>query len=874
MHMNKSIVLQSVGIILLGLIGCQTNKMQVKELNTLTVEGSKEKLITQDNYQSSAKRIVDVLHTDIFITPQWEDKTLQAKAIIYLKPYFYSVKSFELDAKAFNIGEISIEQRKQKLNFRTDYDNYKIRFELDKEISIQDTLRIEINYTTNTYQIEKYCADIDPYSHGFYFITPDLTTPTKPYQLWTQNEPQDASLWFPTVDEPNEKMTHLLTITLGDSLVTLSNGELIASVKNTDGTRTDTWVMNQPHAPYLVALIAGKYSIVKDSYKGKAVWFYVEPEYENFAKNILGNTVEMIEFFSDKLGVEYPWNKYHQVFVRDYVSGAMENTTCVVLGEYIQQTDREQLGNSHETTIAHELFHHWFGDLVTCESWANIPLNESFANYSEYLWLEYKYGKEAADYHNLNDMKGYFLEATYKNEPLIRYYNKGSEDMFDSHSYNKGGRVLHMLRTYVGDEAFFKSLQLYLTKHAYQSAEIHDLRLAFEEVTGEDLNWFFNQWFLNKGYPSLEITYEYKAKEKIQEITIVQNHEASFGPLFKLPIDVDIYHNGISKRYRIWLTQAKQAFQFKDITSKPDWINVDADKVLLCNKYDKKNTQEFVLQFKQGKNLVDKLEALEYFSTLNEKELSSEVFSCIMDGVKSPIAYLRKESLKLLNKLPSSYREEIKQTVLNILLNDNDVDVRIEAIQLSDRYVPKDELLPILREATKDKAWKIINAALYKLVSFDGQFVAEFCFEALQQDKSSSSFIATVANLFSGLGENANLASLYFDNFTYLKDPGEEMNFLYAMANFMSNASVEIKEKAVVFFYLIIKNDPMWYTRAAAYGGLMELYESCEKQIKTLKDETQKTRFRNLREAIRTIYKELYSKEKNPDLLDYIDELE
>ncbi|MCX7745191.1 MAG: M1 family aminopeptidase [Flavobacteriales bacterium] len=868
--MNKINISLSIAILLTSSWACQTNRIQVKELKTLIVEGSKDQQASLEKYQPSAKRTIDILHTDLFITPNWNDKTLQGKAILYLKPYFYSLSSFELDAKAFTLGEISIRYKKSNLSFKTSYNNYKLQIHLDKEILRSDTLVVEILYTANPYKIQAYCPDLDPYSHGFYFITPDPTTPTKPYQLWTQNEPKDASLWFPTVDEPNERMTHSLTITLGDSLVSLSNGELRSSVKNNDGTRTDTWVMNQPHAPYLVALIAGKYSIVKESYKGKDVWFYVEPQYEQYAKNILGNTVEMMHFFSDKLGVEYPWNKYHQVFVRDYVSGAMENTTCVVLGEYIQQTDREQLGNSHETTIAHELFHHWFGDLVTCESWANLPLNESFANYSEYLWLEYKYGKEAADFHHRNDMQDYFDEAVEKNVPLIRFYNKGPEDMFDLHSYNKGGRILHMLRTYVGDEAFFNALQLYLSRHAYQSAEVHNLRLAFEEITGEDLNWFFNQWFLNKGYPSLEITYEYNEKEKTQEITIVQYHEASFAPLFIIPIDIDLYKNGIATRYRVWLTESKQTFRFEGVTSKPDWINVDADKILLCKKIDKKTTDEFILQFKQGKNLIDKLEALEHFSSLQANQMNNDIYTCIREGVNSPTSYIRIEALNLLKKLPSSYQSEIKQTISNLILNDADVDVRIQAIKLSDQYLSKEELIPLLREATKDKAWKVINEALYKLVQYDGQFVVQFCFETLRQDKTSSTFIATVANLFSGLGENANLASLYFENFTHLNDPGEEMNFLYAMGRFMSNAPIDIKESAAGFFYLVILNDPMWYTRAAAYNGLLQLFESCEKQIKTEKNEATKKRLKELSTIIHKKYSELYAREKNQELLEYI----
>lgn len=868
--MKKTIGLLSIGFALNILTGCQT-RMQVKELKPLTIEGSVEKQVSKGKYQPSATRIIDIIHTDLFITPVWEDRTLQGKAVIYFKPYFYPIRSFELDAKAFTWGDISIQHKKNYLSFQKSYNNYKLQIHLEKEITRTDTLIIELAYTAHPYEIDTYCPDLDPYAHGFYFIKPDPTTPTKPYQLWTQNEPQDASLWFPTVDETNERMTHTLTITLGDSLVSLSNGELRSSVKNNNGTRTDTWVMNQPHAPYLVALIAGKYSIVKESYKGKDVWFYVEPAYENYAKNILGNTVEMMQFFSEKLGVEYPWNKYHQVFVRDYVSGAMENTTCVVLGEYIQQTDREQLGNSHETTVAHELFHHWFGDLVTCESWANLPLNESFANYSEYLWLEHKYGREAADFHHRNDMQEYFDEALEKNVPLIRFYHNGPEDMFDRHSYNKGGRVLHMLRAYVGDEAFFKALQLYLTRYAYQSAEVHHLRLAFEEITGEDLNWFFNQWFLDNGYPSLDITYQYKEQEKVQEITIMQTHEASFAPLYTLPIDIDFHHNGKITRHRVWLSEAKQTFRFENM-ERPDWISVDADKVLLCNKYDHKTTQEFVKQYHQGRNLIDKLEALEYFNSLQTKELNDDVYACIMNGAKSSSPYIRIEALKLFKKLPSSFTLDIKQIISNTILNDVDVDVdvRIEAIKLCDQFLSKEEFIPLLMQACNDKAWKVINEALYKLVTYDGKFVGKFCLETLQKDKSSSSFIATVANLFSGLGKYADLASMYFENFTHLKNPGFEMGFLYAMGRFMTNAPIGIKENAAGFFYLIVKNDPMWYTRAAAYDGMKIIYESCEKQIKSEKDEEKKKRLKELNIMIRELYIKMYNREKNQELLEYI----
>jgi aminopeptidase N len=213
----------------------------------------------------------------------------------------------------------------------------------------------------------------------------------------------------------------------------------------------------------------------------------------------------MMEFFSQKLGFDYPWSKYAQVVVRDYVSGAMENTSATLHGEFVQRTSRQRIDETYEDIISHELIHQWFGDLVTTESWSNIPLNESFATYGEYLWNEYKYGQLYADNKLYENYQNYMQEAENKNVDLVRFYYDQREDMFDRHSYDKGGFLLHYLRNIVGDAAFFKSIELYLKTNQFKAVEIHQLRLAFEEVTGKDMNWFFNQWFLNAGHPKLKL---------------------------------------------------------------------------------------------------------------------------------------------------------------------------------------------------------------------------------------------------------------------------------------------------------------------------------------------------------------------------------
>ena len=256
-------------------------------------------------------------------------------------------------------------------------------------------------------------------------------------QVWTQGETEASSCWFPTIDDNSQKTTQEIEITVPNNFVTLSNGVLKNS-KTSGNNRTDHWVMDKPHAPYLFFMAAGEFAIVKDTpWKGTVpIEYYVEKEYESVAKQIFGNTAEMLTFFSERFGYEFPWQRYAQIVVRDFVSGAMENTTAVSHAETAYQTAEDLADQNHwERIIAHELAHHWFGDLVTAESWANLTVNESFANYSEYLWLEHKYNKDVAEEHLLNDTQQYKERPNDFAKNLVRFDYDSREDMFDLVSY-------------------------------------------------------------------------------------------------------------------------------------------------------------------------------------------------------------------------------------------------------------------------------------------------------------------------------------------------------------------------------------------------------------------------------------------------------
>lgn len=542
-------------------------------LDTLTVtapsEYNEDEMISLDEmgsdsiglprYNPSAKRENDLLHTKLDLRFDWAKEQVLGKATLTLKPYFYPTDKVVLDAKGFQFNKISFEGSNEPLKF--DYDSSKVTIYLGKTYTRNQEYKLFLDYIATPAAAGGSAAITS--DKGLFFINPRKEEADKPQQIWTQGETENNSRWFPTIDKPNERATNEITLTVEDRFKTLSNGLLVSSKKNTDGTRTDYWKMDMPHAPYLVMIAVGEYAVVNDKWNGKAVDYYVEPKFEKYARNIFPHTPEMLQFFSDKLGVAYPWQKYSQVVVRDYVSGAMENTTAVVFGEFMQGTDRQLIDNrQNETITAHEMFHHWFGDYVTCESWSNLTLNEGFANYSEYLWLEQKHGRDEADFHRLNEMNGYMQSAAQEMHPLIHYGYDNKEDMFDAHSYNKGGLVLHMLRKYVGDDAFFTALQNYLKKNAFTEVEADELRLAFEDVTGEDLNWFFDQWFFKQGQPELNVVYDYDEESKEVIVTVEQLQDPKLMPgVFVLPVDIDVYVDGKMTRSNFRIDQRSNSFR-------------------------------------------------------------------------------------------------------------------------------------------------------------------------------------------------------------------------------------------------------------------------------------------------------------------------
>ena len=653
-------------------------------------------------YRPSKTRVFDLIHTDLSVTPVWENQTLKGTAILTLKPYFYSSDLLVLDAKGMVLSSISLKDNQRTIPLKYKYDSLQLTIQLNKEYTKEDTITIEIGYTAHPNKLSGNGSRAISDDKGLYFINPYRRDKIKPRQIWTQGETEASSCWFPTIDAPNERCTQKISISVDTSLMTLSNGILTSSITN-GAQRTDTWEQKKPHAPYLFMMTVGEFAVIKDSWKGMPVHYYVPKKDSANAKGVFGNTPEMLSFYSEKLGYPYPWDKYHQVVVSDYVSGAMENTGAVIHGRWVFTSAKERIDYNHEDVVAHELFHHWFGDLVTCESWSNLALNESFATYGEYLWLEYKYGKYRADKQLRGDFLAYLSDTPRVN--LIRYHYNNREDMFDRHSYQKGGRILHMLRDLVGDDAFFASLNLYLNNRAFKSAEVHDLRMAFEEVSGQDLNWFFNQWFLDKGHPILEVNWNYVGDSLLLNVSQVQPLNQ---PTFKLPVDVDVYFSGKVERKKIWISKRKETFVFENLEG-VEAVNFDADKVLLVELNQTLTPDEALVLFKESDNYRTKLEAM--LKVVRDTSLTT--WELMRLASNDDFDSFRKLSFYFSANMEYAKTEENKSYLIDKYKKDSSSDVRVAVVStLYNIWSEDSNLISFYKDALSDSSVNVKLTAL------------------------------------------------------------------------------------------------------------------------------------------------------------------
>lgn len=703
-------------ILILGFVILTSNCFAQQSIAKAAID--QEDSSWKKEYKSVSTKVNDLIHVKLIADFNYNKSELNGEVWLQLRPHFYPTHELILDAKGMDILEVSLFFNEKKSKLKYTYDSLLLNIELNRFYKASENYTVYIKYTAkpNEFKSKGSLAITD--AKGLYFINPLGLQKNKPTQIWTQGETEGTSVWVPIIDKPNQKCTQEFQLIVPTKYVSLSNGLLVKQVDNKNGTRLDIWKMDLPHSPYLFFIGIGDYAIVKEEYKKIGedkkkleLSYYVEKEYESVAKKIFGKTPEMIAFYENILGIQFPWAKYAQISGRDYVSGAMENTTATLHSDAVQQNARELIdGNSWEGTIAHELFHQWFGDLVTAESWSNLTVNESFADYSQTLWLEHSRGKDAGDYENFTGLKNYLSSPSDAEKKLVRFFYKDREDMFDLVSYQKGGRILHMLRSYLGDEAFYASLNKYLTDNKFSNGSAVKLKIAIEAITGKDLNWFFDQWYFGNGHPYVRIQQKYDPEKK-QVLVIIEQTQTQ-EKLFTLPIGIDIYVQNQRNHYTIWTKNKLDSFYFPAIVA-PDNVNVDDAKVLLWAKEEVKPLQQFIYQFYHARNLLDRYEAL---AEASENLKDPKAKQLVQDALMDPFYVIRAMAIHSYN--PASINDSIENKIFKLANEDLSNEVREEAIDMlamMNKPIYKNAFL----KWAKDSSYIIAGAGLDGLEKLD-----------------------------------------------------------------------------------------------------------------------------------------------------------
>lgn len=451
-------------------------------------------------------RPIDVISETLDLDVDLEAQAISGTATIVFAANAAPVRRIELDAVDLDVGAVREVPARRPLRFLATGE--KLAIELAEPLGPGAGATIAIDYRAAP-------------RAGLYFFGPTERDPRVPIQVWSQGQSEGSRRWFPCVDTPEERQATELIVRAPRGFEVLSNGALQGPPVEVDGGKMRWhWKQEFPHPAYLVTLVVGKFAVRREEWRGIPILTYVPPERAEDAPRSFGETRAMLDLFSERFGVPYPFEKYAQVVVEQFIHGGMENTSAATLNEYTLHDERAHLDYSSEGLVAHELAHQWWGDLVTCRDWAHIWLNEGFASYGEAVWEEGKRGADAYDYEMFAMSHG-ALEGG-RELPLVRRRYRDPDECFGGGAYPKGAWVLHMLRREVGDELFWRGLRAYAEEWKGRAVETEDLRKTFERATGRSLGEFFWQWTERAGHPVLEVSATWREDDRLLEVAVAQ----------------------------------------------------------------------------------------------------------------------------------------------------------------------------------------------------------------------------------------------------------------------------------------------------------------------------------------------------------------
>ncbi|MBI2866702.1 MAG: DUF3458 domain-containing protein [Chloroflexi bacterium] len=526
------------------LLGCGAGEQAARSSRPFPLPG--------DRVHYAPDRSFKVHHIKIELRVDLHKKHIAGEVTHTVAAINDGLRKLEFHARELDVKGVRLDGGR-KLSF--DYDGDKLTAYLPRPRKANRKFQVIIAYAASPRK-------------GMYFVGPDAGYPNKPWQAWTQGEDEDSRYWFPCHDFPDERASTEVLATVPASFFALSNGKLLGVKANRGKTKTYHWYQAKPHVAYLTSLAVGEFAEMKDKVDGIPLAYYVPKGRQEDAKRALGNTPDMMRFFNERLGLKYPWDKYAQVCVADFIFGGMENVSATTLTDIALHDERAHLDFSGDPLVAHELAHQWFGDLITCQNWAHAWLNEGFATYFEALYTEHHRGKDEFVYEMYQNGLAYQAEdAGRYRRPIVQKTYREPIDLFDRHLYEKASWVLHMLRFVLGEELFWKAIRHYARKHQATVVTTPDLQQAIGEATGRSLEWFFDQWVYQAGHPQFKVQYAWDADASTAKLTVTQTQATDDqAPIFRMPVDVAFVlprgKSTVKETVRVQVSEKEHSFYF------------------------------------------------------------------------------------------------------------------------------------------------------------------------------------------------------------------------------------------------------------------------------------------------------------------------
>jgi len=666
------------------------------------------------------ERTYDVLHYTLDIRVDEKKGSVAGTVTMRLVPLDRR-GTIEVDAAEMDIHSVALQSGvSEPVKLRYRHEGQKLTVSFPQTVGSTDTLAIVMSYSCRP-------------RNGMYFKSPDSGYPDRPWQVWTQGETEDNHFWFPCYDYPNDMATMEMRVTVNGMFMAISNGALMEVTANpVEKTKTYYWYSAKPFSSYLISLIVGEYVKIEESYKNIPVQYFVYPGQEHDAMRSFSGTVGMMKFFSEKLRYDYPWPKYAQTIVSEFTYGGMENTSATTLTDKTIHSERAHLDVSSDNLVAHELAHQWFGDLVTCRNWSHAWLNEGFASYFQALWVEHSLGREEFQYDMLGKQKSVIDSDTgMERRPTVTDLYEDPFDVFDGRIYARGAAILHMLRFVLGDELFWNGMHHYLDLHQHQPVSTDDFRRAMEEAgraSGQDLDWFFNQWVVKAGNPVFDVAWSYDGKTKKIHMTIKQvQHVDDLTPLYRMPVEISVATHLGKSIHRVQV-EAKAEQQI-EISSGEEPLNVVFDEGgwILKQTRQTKPTRQWLYQM-QHSGVAGRVEALRALQgKINEPDVQAAVSNILAHDAFWGV---RKEAAEALGKADSA-------SIIPLLapaFRDPIAKVRLAATTALRSFKNLDALVALGNLVESDSSYAVIAEAITSLVAIDPDNGMRYCEKGLSLD--------------------------------------------------------------------------------------------------------------------------------------------